>query len=54
MNTKEDSRDEINQAALKAMELTNLCLKHMKYHGQKYKSCTPQKRIMVRITEGQV
>lgn len=42
-------KDEIDKAALKAIEATNLCMKHMQYHGQKYKDCTPQKRKLVRV-----
>lgn len=44
-----DKMDKIDEAALKAVELTNLCMKHMKYHGQKYKSCTPQRRIIIKV-----
>lgn len=42
--------DEIDKAAIKAMVATNYCTKHGLYHGQKYKSCTPQERKMVRIS----
>lgn len=48
-NDKALRMDEIDRAALKAMVATNLCMKHMEYHGQKYKSCTPQKRVMIRV-----
>lgn len=41
--------DEIHKTALKAMRLTNYCTKHGLYHGQKYKNCTPQKRVMIVI-----
>lgn len=42
--------DEIDKAAVRAMKATNLCTKHMEYHGQKYKSCTPQERVMIKLT----
>ena len=41
--------DLIHEAALKAMEATNLCTKHMQYHGQKTPQCTPQKRVMIEV-----
>lgn len=43
--------DEIDKAAVKAMKLTNLCIKHMEYHGQKFKDCTPQERVMIRLSQ---
>lgn len=41
--------DEIDEAAVKAIRATNFCLKHRQYHGQKFKSCTPQRRTLVKI-----
>ena len=40
---------DIDKAALKAVKETNLCTKHMKYHGQQTKDCTPEERILVKI-----
>lgn len=40
---------ELRKAAEKAVELTNYCTKHGLYHGQKYKSCTPQKRVLIEV-----
>lgn len=40
---------EIDKAALKAIEKTNLCMKHMKYHGQKHPDCTPQERVLIKL-----
>lgn len=46
------SRDEIvDKAALKAIKATNLCLKHMEYHGQKFKDCEPQKRTLFKVKQ---
>ena len=43
--------DEIDKAALKAIKATNLCMLHMKYHGQKTKECTPQERVLIELTK---
>lgn len=40
---------QLHKAALKAIKATNLCTKHMQYHGQKYKDCTPQERILIEL-----
>lgn len=36
-------------AILKTLKDTNLCIKHMEYHGQKFKNCTPQKRVLIEV-----
>ena len=46
---EDEKLDEIDKAAVKAMKATNLCMKHMKYHGQKYASCTPQERVLIKV-----
>lgn len=46
------SEEELHEMAVKAMVATNLCMKHMKYHGQKTKDCTPQERVMIRLKQG--
>lgn len=49
---EECGASELEQAALKAMKATNYCTKHSQYHGQKYKSCTPQERVMIEVAGG--
>ena len=44
-----DPFEKIDQAAVEAVKATNYCTKHSLYHGQKYKSCTPQERTMITI-----
>lgn len=39
----------VHEAAKKAIKATNFCTKHGLYHGQKYKSCTPQERVLVEV-----
>jgi hypothetical protein len=40
---------QLKKAVLKAVEETNFCTKHRLYHGKKYKSCRPEKRVVVEI-----
>lgn len=47
-------RVETYKAAFDALEETNLCTKHMEYHGQKSKDCTPQKRVLIKVKEDEV
>lgn len=42
-------QDKIHEAAIKAMKATNLCTKHMEYHGQKQADCTTQERQMIKL-----
>ena len=44
--------DDIDQAAEKAIKATNYCTKHKLYHGQQDKSCTPQERVMIKVSSG--
>lgn len=39
---------ELEEAMTKAMIATNLCMKHMEYHGQKFEDCTPQERVLIK------
>ena len=41
--------DKIDKAAIKAVRLTNLCTKHMEYHGQKFEDCTPEERVIINL-----
>lgn len=43
--------DELDKAAAKAMVATNYCTSHKQYHGQKYKDCTPQERVMITVAD---
>lgn len=43
------SEDKLHEAALKAIKATNFCTRHTAYHGQKYKNCTPQERVMITL-----
>jgi len=45
------TEDSLHKAALKAIKATNYCTKHSLYHGQKYKSCTPQERVLIELTK---
>lgn len=45
-----DTKHPWDEAVKKAVKATDYCTKHQAYHGQKYKTCTPQKRIIVEIT----
>lgn len=39
--------DRFEEAARKAVELTNLCKLHMEYHGQQTPECTPEERVLI-------
>jgi len=39
--------DKFEEAARKAVELTDLCKLHMEYHGQQTPDCTPEKRVLI-------
>ena len=45
------NKEELDKAVLKAVELTNLCMLHMEYHGQKTPECTPQQRRVIKLKE---
>ena len=44
-----DLWSKLDEAAIKAVAETNLCTKHMKYHGQQTKDCTPQERMIIQV-----
>jgi len=43
------TQEEFDKVVLKAVELTNLCMIHMEYHGKKYADCVPQQRVVVKV-----
>lgn len=45
-----ETEAQLKEMVLKAVELTNYCTRHGLYHGQKYKSCTPQERTVIELT----
>jgi len=50
-NPQANTVEEIHNAALKAIELTNFCTLHKLYHGQAEKDCTPEERTLTQLKE---